>query len=112
MVNLVLDCGEFEGCQEDRIDRTRYGHPGVQYIFSFANGYGASVIKHRGSYGYKNDLWELAVLDSDGELTYDTPITNDVIGHLTDEEVRDILTKIRELPDDENYGKPTAPERH
>ena len=112
MVNLVLDCGEFEKCQEDRIDRSIYDHPGVQYIFSFANGYGASVIKHYGSYGYDADLWELAVLNSDGDLEYGTSITNDVLGHLTDEEVRDILTKIRELPEDENYGKPTAPERH
>lgn len=101
MVNLVLDCGEFEKCQEDRIDRSIYGHPGVQYFFSFANGYGASVIKRSGSYGYKEDLWELAVLDSDGELTYDTPITNDVLGHLTDEEVRETLAEIRELPGEE-----------
>lgn len=74
---------------------------GIQYIFKFDNGYGASVIKFPGSYGYHNDLWELAVTkyDESGEwnLCYDTPITDDVIGHLTEEEVRDLLKKISEL---------------
>ena len=102
MVNLVLDRREFEGCREDRIDRSMYDHPGVQYIFSFANGYGASVIKRWGSYGYDQDLWELAVLNSDGDLEYGTPITNDVLGYLTDEEVRETLRKIRELPENES----------
>lgn len=101
MVNLVLDCGEFEKCQEDCIDRSIYGHPGVQYIFSFANGYGASVVKSSGSYGYEQDLWELAVLDSDGDLEYGTPITDDVLGYLVDEEVRETLANIRELPVEE-----------
>jgi hypothetical protein len=77
------------------------GGDDVQYIFRFDNNYGASVIKCRGSYGYKEDLWELAVMqfDADDErhLCYDTEITEDVIGHLTDEEVRTYLGKIKEL---------------
>lgn len=79
---------------------------GVQYRFKFDNGYGASVIKQYGSYGYKEDLWELAVIffrnpddPEDYELTYNTPIARDVIGHLTDDRVREILGKIKELPD-------------
>jgi hypothetical protein len=78
---------------------------GVQYVFRFENGYGASVIKHTGSYGFQEDLWELAVIQFDSkdaedyewELTYDTRITDDVIGWLTDKEVRDLLRKIKEL---------------
>ena len=71
-----------------------------QYVFRFDNGYGASVIKHAYSYGYEEDLWELAVLEFDhGEeyLCYDTEITDDVIGHLTDEEVHIYLDKIKGL---------------
>lgn len=77
---------------------------GVQYLYKFENNYGASVVKHDGSYGHEDDLWELAVIKftGDGEnivwdINYDTDITNDVIGRLTDEEVRDLLSRIKEL---------------
>jgi hypothetical protein len=41
----------------------------------------------------------LAVLDSDGELCYDTPVTNDVIGYLRDIDVTDVdvMAKIQQL---------------
>jgi len=42
-------------------------------------------------------LFEVAVLDKDGELCYDTPITDDVIGYLTFQEVADTLKKIESL---------------
>lgn len=69
---------------------------GIQKVYKFPNGYGASVIKHKGSYGYSKGLWELAVLES-GELCYDTEITNDVIGHLNDPEVDALLRRIQQL---------------
>lgn len=69
---------------------------GIQKTYEFSNGYGASVIRHQGSYGFKKNLWELAVL-SNGELCYSTPITDDVIGHLTEDEVETILKQIEEL---------------
>mgnify|MGYP003126135067 FL=1 len=72
-------------------------HGGVQKVYEFDNGYGASVIMHQGSYGYSKGLWELAVLDTDGSLCYDTPIAGDVIGHLNEEEVNKILSQIEEL---------------
>lgn len=65
--------------------------------FKFENGYGASVIKHYGSYGYVEDLFELAVLDSNDDLCYETPITDDVIGYLTNDEVLELLERIRNL---------------
>ena len=37
----------------------------AHYIFKFDNGIGASVIKHIGSYGYDQDLWELATIKFD-----------------------------------------------
>jgi hypothetical protein len=42
-------------------------------------------------------LYELAVLDSNGELTYATPVTNDVIGYLRPEDVTDVFAKIQQL---------------
>lgn len=139
MKNLKLN---YEGFEEYLVERedssTRIGLrklPGVRYVFRFENNYGASVVKHLGSYGYDQDLWELAVVrfgkydelcvedfenhgyddeleelldamesDEDDEdeddvyiLTYDTPITDDVEGHLTDEDVRNLLARIKEL---------------
>ena len=75
-------------------------HPSADGIISritFENGYGASVVRHEYSYGGKDGLYELAVLDSDGELCYDTPITNDVIGYLRDIDVTDVMEKIQQL---------------
>ena len=69
---------------------------GIQKVYKFPNGYGASVIKHKGSYGYSKGLWELAVLN-EGELCYDTEITNDVIGYLNDPEVDRYLRRINQL---------------
>ena len=83
-----------------KIDPYRCAPHGVQYIFKFENGYGASVIKHFGSYGNEEDKWEIAVLKDD-ELCYDTPITHDTIGHLTDAEVDQYLTQIRKLTENE-----------
>ena len=74
---------------------------GYQYLFEFDNGYGASVIKGPGTYGYEEGLYELAVLKSDGEgqsyICYDTGITSDVIGYLSVEDVNNLLDKISEL---------------
>jgi hypothetical protein len=70
---------------------------GVVARITFDNGYGASVVKHEFSYGGKDGLYELAVLDKDGELTYDTPITNDVIGYLREVDVTDVMEKIQKL---------------
>ena len=69
---------------------------GIQKTYKLDNGYGASVIRHKGSYGYAQGKWELAVLEGD-ELCYTSPITEDVIGHLTEDEVESILKQIKEL---------------
>lgn len=71
-----------------------------QWVFRFPNNYGASVIKHFGSYGYREDLFELAVIFFDGDnwdLTYNTPIASDVIGRLTNDDVLKLLEEIKNL---------------
>lgn len=67
----------------------------------FPNGYGASVIRSRMSYGGPEGLYELAVLlGREGKciLTYDTPVTSDVIGHLSEDGVTQKLQAIEALP--------------
>ncbi len=67
-----------------------------QKIYSFDNGYGASVVCNLGSYGASDGLFELAVLKN-GEICYDTPITSDVLGWLNFDEVATLLKKIKAL---------------
>ena len=80
--------------------KTRLDLDGTQEIYAFPNGYGASVVNHRMAYGGL----ELAVTTLEGEdpddfsLTYDTPITDDVIGHLNDETLSETLQAISDLP--------------
>ena len=98
-------------------------HPhwdGVQKIYRFPNGYGASVIRATagpdsfigfgrgdwgGSYGRNEGLWELGVIRFNSEdnldfnLTYSTHITDDVLGYLTEEDVERHLNEIEALPD-------------
>ena len=70
---------------------------GVGYTYQFENGYGASVVKHDSSYGGKQGLYEIAVLDSTGDLCYSTPITDDVIGYANEDKVLDTLHRIKML---------------
>ena len=74
----------------------------VQKLYRFANNYGASVVKGEHTYGGDEGLWELAVIafrvDGDFLLSYDTPITEDVEGHLTDDAVEILLGRIEALP--------------
>lgn len=79
-------------------------HGGEQYLFKFENGYGASVIKIEIIPGVKSDTWELAVIRWCSEpfdflwtLCYDTPITDDVIGFLSDKDVCKYLEDIKRL---------------
>ena len=88
---------------------------GRQRIYKFENGFGASVIPEyievnideysendnpeAGLVGYmkpKKGFWEVAVFYND-ELCYDTDITDDVMRHLNDPEVDNVLGKISRL---------------
>jgi len=79
------------------VQRLKHVLGGLQCLFRFENGRGASVIRHRESYGGDEGFWELAVLDSSGALDYSTPITSDVLGGLTDDDVACALGRIEAL---------------
>lgn len=68
-------------------------YDGVHVHVYFPNGRSASVINHKYSYGI-----ELAVLDDRGIIDYSTPITDDVLGYLTKDELHAALHAIAALP--------------
>ena len=70
---------------------------GKQAKVTFPNGYGASVITGEVFYTSETQPYEIAVLD-DGSITYNTPVTDDVCGFLTESAANDILKQISELP--------------
>ena len=82
-----------------------YPDSGIAARHFFPNGYGISVVRFTtpfgaGSYGADQGLYESAVLKGnadDWELCYDTPITSDVLGHQTEEEVEVLLHEIENL---------------
>jgi hypothetical protein len=70
---------------------------GIQYLAFFPNGYGVSIVQHSFSYGNKDGLWEMAVLkgnEEEWDITYDTHITNDVLGYLTEEQVNEHVDQV------------------
>lgn len=86
--------------------KTHQTGEGQQATMMFENGYGVSVVRFKvmgryGSYTSNESEWELAVLKGDEKewsLTYETPITDDVMGHLSEEEVSEVMQKVQELP--------------
>ena len=79
------------------------GSLSAQAVFVFPNNRGASVVQGPLTYGGEDGLYELAVLRLVGqggalELDYNTPITDDVLGCLPQEEVEKYLEMIEALP--------------
>lgn len=97
-IKRIIDMLELDFKSFDDIDFKP--HPlgnGIQGVVMFDNGYGASVVQTDYSYGGRLGLYELAVLDKDGHITYNTPITEDVIGYLDPEKVTEKLIQIQDL---------------
>ena len=59
---------------------------------TFENGYGVSVLFGSCFYSNGKDTYEVSVL-FDGSITYNTDITNDVMGHLSEDEVSEVMSK-------------------
>jgi hypothetical protein len=86
----TIDVGLIPGARVERHDVPELD--GVQFVVTFPNGFGASVVNHRGSYGV-----EMAVLDREGEITMDTPVASDVLPWLTAPELMDALHAVAAL---------------
>ncbi len=84
----------FQDLKFSELDNEGYG---IRASIKFNNGYGASVIRTKHSYGGAAGLYELAVLDQDGELCYNTPITSDTLGWLKEDDVTEALQRIETL---------------
>ena len=78
-----------------------HGTPGfgTQATMAFDNGFGVSVITGKYAHSSGGSPYELAVLHN-GELTYDTPITDDVLGWLTEADVTRAMLDVQELAAD------------
>jgi hypothetical protein len=87
---------KFEDLEFDKISDEPY-MSGVRSRMMFENGYGVSVVSHTYSYGGKDGLFEIAVLDEEGNLTYETSVTSDVIGYLNPEEVTEVMEQVQSL---------------
>lgn len=70
---------------------------GTAARLTFPNGYGISVVSGPASYGGPHGLYELAVLH-EGRIVYDTPVTTDVLGWLSEDDVTERLNEVARLP--------------
>jgi len=84
----------FKDLQFEELGTEGYG---IRAEIKFNNGYGASVIRTKGSYGGEAGLYELAVLDQEGEICYNTPITDDVLGWIKEDNITEALQRIEAL---------------
>ena len=69
---------------------------GTRAKLEFDNGYGVSVITGKMFYTDAVGQYEAAVL-LDGKLCYETPITDDVLGHLDRKGVEGLMEQIQKL---------------
>jgi hypothetical protein len=86
----------FEDLEFEQLNDAPY-MVGKKSRMHFDNGFGVSVVSHTHSYGGRDGLYEVAVLDKDGLLTYETPVTSDVIGYLSEQDVTDVMKQVQEL---------------
>jgi hypothetical protein len=74
---------------------------GTQHIFSFNNGFGASVINYgygRGDEIFKYELAVVRFLEKNRfEIVTNTKITDDVLGHISAKKVASTLRRIKRL---------------
>ena len=82
-------------------------HGGLQRLYWYPNGMGASVVRHKFSYGGDQKLYELAAVEYETEkfsedgyrLVHIPEVTEDreVKGWLTEDAVEELLAKIKAL---------------
>ena len=88
--------------QKAYASKSYYDDDGKQWLVQFGNDYQLSIIRHRGSMGYREGLFEIGVFgdcDSMVELPGITAEGDTVKGFLTPAEVSCIILKMQFLTD-------------
>ena len=74
---------------------------GISTVAKFGNGYGLSVVKFPGTYGYSQGLYECALVEFTTKTKYKLSCfpgnENAVIGFCTEETVSELLEKAKNL---------------
>lgn len=73
---------------------------GIHAVQFFSNGYGVSVVRFPGSYGFEDNLYEIAVIQGDAEhweICYDTAVADDILGHRDERDVEIIMEEVAGL---------------
>lgn len=80
-----------------------------QATLQFDNGYGVSVISGEAFYTRPGCPYEMAIRHGE-ELCYATPITDDVMGYLTEDDVTERMRQVQELPKNDSCTCDNKPE--
>lgn len=67
----------------------------IQAVMYFNNGYGISCINYKGAY-CDEKTYEVGIM-YEGELTYNTHISDDVLGYQTPKDISIIMKQIQKL---------------
>jgi hypothetical protein len=70
---------------------------GEQARVHFPNGWGASIITGSMFYSRPGTPWEIAVIDKDQNIRYDSGLTDGVFGYLSDAEATKVLDDVEAL---------------
>ncbi len=82
----------------------RADKPGQQTIVEFKNGYGISFVINNMSRGLEAAILEVYSDEDKWDITYDTPITDDVINYMNDKDILPLCKKVSELKDRRDNG--------
>lgn len=81
---------------------------GSQAILFFKNGYGVSVLFGTDFRSNGKNTYEVAIIkgnEKDFNLVYDTPIANDVISFITEEQVTRVMKLVQKLNKNKDYTR-------
>lgn len=88
--DLVWEKHPITRCYTERYSNCKYSR------LIFKNGYGVSILFGKPFYSNGLDSYELAVIHN-GSLTYNTNITDDVLGYISKEKVTEAMLKVQML---------------
>lgn len=94
-----------EGFHEKIVRVEHTNEPSIpieNWFVEFTNGWAISVVQSPYCYsGPNNDLFELTVKNPEGDVDYNNPVADDVVGYLTEAGVIDYLRKLSALTAEE-----------